>query len=60
MVTSTTARTGVPLSASELDQVAGGNVYYSLFFWIGEHLGAAERLRQEEVAENPLSEFTYL
>ena len=36
------------LSAPEQDQVAGGmSVYYNLFYWVGEHLGFAERARED-------------
>ena len=61
MVASISAPAGAPLSASEVDQVAGGmSVYYSLFYWIGMEIGIGERNRQATIAENPLSEFTYL
>lgn len=37
------------LSAAQLDAVAGGSVYYDLFFWIGQKLGAIERVHSDLV-----------
>ena len=47
------------LSASQLDQVAGGSVYYDLFYWIGQQVGAAERGHQDLIDRNGGVEYLF-
>ena len=47
------------LSTAQLDQVAGGSVYYDLFFWIGQQLGAAERGHQDLIDRNGGVEYLF-
>jgi hypothetical protein len=48
------------LSASELGLVAGGGVYYDLFFWLGLHLGVAEAGREELLFNGNGEEYLFL
>jgi len=47
------------LAAAQLDQVAGGNAYYELFYWVGELFGTAERGHQDLIDRNGGVEYLY-